>query len=69
MPPSRSLRRRDPHGDSHSRGLSLDRELSFKEKEDNLALFNELQSRARQAFLRDSSNDFEDLLCQIWSTL
>ncbi|KAL9226296.1 hypothetical protein vseg_002126 [Gypsophila vaccaria] len=62
MPPSRSLRRGDPRGDSHSRGLSLDRELSFKEKEDDLALFNELQSRERQGFLLDSSDDFEDLL-------
>ncbi|KAK9750954.1 hypothetical protein RND81_02G232200 [Saponaria officinalis] len=62
MPPSRSLRRGDPGGDSHKRGHSLDRELSFKQKEDDLALFNELQSRERQTFLLDSSDDFEDLL-------
>ncbi|XP_074309951.1 uncharacterized protein LOC141644347 [Silene latifolia] len=65
MPPSPSLGRSsrgDSRSDSHKRGRSLEGVLSFKEKDDDLALFNELQSRERQNFLLESTDDFEDLL-------
>ncbi|KAH9603706.1 hypothetical protein KSS87_007457 [Heliosperma pusillum] len=65
MPPSPSLGRSSrsvSRSDSHKRGRSLEGVLSFKEKDDDLALFSELQSRERQHFLLESTDDFEDLL-------
>lgn len=65
MPPSPSFRRspvRDPRGDSHKRGRSFETGLSFKERDDDLALFNELQSRENDTFLLQSTDDFEDIL-------
>ncbi|XP_021746712.1 mucin-12-like isoform X2 [Chenopodium quinoa] len=65
MPPSPSLRRSpvgDPRGDSHKRGRSLGSGLSFKERDDDLALFSELQNRENESFLLQSTDDFEDLL-------
>ncbi|GAB4829323.1 hypothetical protein Ancab_018993 [Ancistrocladus abbreviatus] len=64
MPPSPSLRRspvREPRTDSHKRGRSLENGLSFKEKDEDLALFNEMQSRERENFLLQSTDDFEDI--------
>ncbi|XP_050205258.1 uncharacterized protein LOC126655232 [Mercurialis annua] len=63
MPPSPALRYspgRDPRGDNHKRGRSLEGGLVFKGKDDDLALFNEMQSREREDFLLQSSDDFED---------
>ncbi|XP_057541493.1 uncharacterized protein LOC130820225 isoform X3 [Amaranthus tricolor] len=65
MPPSPSLRRSpvsDPRGDSHKRGRSLENGLSFKERDDDLALFNELQSKERNNFLLQTTDDFDDIL-------
>lgn len=66
MPPSPSLRRSpvgDPRGEIHKRGRSLEGGMSFKERDDDLALFNELQSKESESFLLQSSDDFEDILC------
>lgn len=66
MPPSPSLRRSPvggPHNDIHKRGRSFETGLSFKERDDDLALFNELQSRENENFLLQSADDFDDLLC------
>lgn len=66
MPPSPSLRRSpasDPRGDSHKRGRSLENGLSFRERDDDLALFNELQSKERDNFLLQTTDDFDDILC------
>ncbi|CAO2828931.1 unnamed protein product [Amaranthus hypochondriacus] len=65
MPPSPSLRRSpasDPRGDSHKRGRSLENGLSFRERDDDLALFNELQSKERDNFLLQTTDDFDDIL-------
>ncbi|XP_010682860.2 uncharacterized protein LOC104897629 [Beta vulgaris subsp. vulgaris] len=65
MPPSPSLRRSpvgDPRGEIHKRGRSLEGGMSFKERDDDLALFNELQSKESESFLLQSSDDFEDIL-------
>ncbi|EEF47547.1 flocculation protein FLO11 [Ricinus communis] len=63
MPPSPALRYspgRDPRAEIHKRGRSLEGGLLFKEKDDDLALFNEMQSRERENFLLQSSDDLED---------
>lgn len=63
MPPSPSLRRspgRELKADNHKRGHSLEGGILFKENEEDLALFNEVQNRERDNFLLHSSDDFED---------
>ncbi|XP_061360789.1 uncharacterized protein LOC133304747 [Gastrolobium bilobum] len=63
MPPSPALRcspGRETRSDSHKRGRSLESGLLFREKDDDLALFNEMQSKERENFLLQSSDDFED---------
>ncbi|KAL1808210.1 hypothetical protein ACET3Z_025200 [Daucus carota] len=63
MPPSPLLRRspgRELKADNHKRGRSLEGGILFKEKEEDLALFNEVQNRERDNFLLQSSDDFED---------
>ncbi|CAM8912715.1 unnamed protein product [Rhodiola kirilowii] len=64
MPPPPALRcspGRDLRADSHKRGRSLESGLSFKEKEDGLALFDEMQKKEQDTFLLQSNDDFEDL--------
>ncbi|KAF9677817.1 hypothetical protein SADUNF_Sadunf08G0147200 [Salix dunnii] len=63
MPPSPALRYspgREPRADNHKRGRSLEDGLLLKDKDDDLALFNEMQSRERESFLLQSADDFED---------
>ncbi|KAG4376991.1 hypothetical protein AAZX31_18G008900 [Glycine max] len=63
MPPSPALRYspgREPRADGHKRGRSLESGLLFREKGDDLALFNEMQSREKDSFLLQSSDDLED---------
>ncbi|CAN1137290.1 hypothetical protein LINPERHAP2_LOCUS9962 [Linum perenne] len=64
MPPSPALRfspgREVKDGDNHKRGRSLEGGILFKEKDDDLALFNEMQSREKDDFLLQSADDFED---------
>lgn len=65
MPPSPALRYspgKEPR-DGHKRGRSLESGILFREKDDDLALFNEMQSRERESFLLQSSDDLEDSFC------
>ncbi|PSS26938.1 Serine-rich adhesin for platelets like [Actinidia chinensis var. chinensis] len=64
MPPSPAMRSshgREFRGDNHKRGRSLEGGILFGEKDDDLALFNEMQTRERDNFLLKSNDDFEDL--------
>lgn len=66
MPPSPSVRRspgRELKAENHKRGRSLEGGILFKEKEEDLALFNEVQNRERDNFLLQSTDDFEDTFC------
>ncbi|CAK9155818.1 unnamed protein product [Ilex paraguariensis] len=63
MPPSPAMRvssGRELRAESHKRGRSLESGILFREKDDDLALFNEVQSRERDNFLLQSNDDFED---------
>lgn len=63
MPPSPALRfspGREPRGDSHKRGRSLESGLLFREKDEDLTLFNEMQSREKESFLLQLTDDLED---------
>lgn len=64
MPPSPSFKRSpsmEPRADSHKRGRSFESGPSFKGKDDDLALFNEMQSREEDNFLLQPTDDFEDI--------
>ncbi|KAJ0634308.1 hypothetical protein HanLR1_Chr17g0686631 [Helianthus annuus] len=64
MPPSPAMRcspGREPRGDNHKRGRSLESVIPLKQIDDDLALFNEVQSRERDNFLLEASDDFEDI--------
>ncbi|RAL53353.1 hypothetical protein DM860_007025 [Cuscuta australis] len=66
MPPSPSMRRSpgraEPKAVNHKRGHSVESRAVFKEKDDDdLALFNEVQSRERDHFLLDAKDEFEDI--------
>ncbi|CAL1413484.1 unnamed protein product [Linum trigynum] len=64
MPPSPAIRfspgRELKAADNHKRGRSLEGGILFKERDDDLALFNEMQSREKEDFLLQSTDDFED---------
>ncbi|KAE8719585.1 ATP-dependent DNA helicase Q-like 5-like [Hibiscus syriacus] len=63
MPPSPALRHspaRELIGGTHKRWCSLEGGLNVHEKDDDLALFNEMQSKERDNFLIQSSDDMED---------
>ncbi|KAK7368464.1 hypothetical protein VNO80_10490 [Phaseolus coccineus] len=63
MPPSPAFRcspGREPRSDSHKRGRSLESGLHLREKDDDLALFSEMQSREKESFLLQPSDDLED---------
>ncbi|KAH7833293.1 hypothetical protein Vadar_004875 [Vaccinium darrowii] len=63
MPPSparRSSPGRELRGDNHKRGRSLDPGILLRERDDDLALFNEMQTREKESFLLKSNDDFED---------
>ncbi|KAK8605465.1 hypothetical protein V6N13_102243 [Hibiscus sabdariffa] len=63
MPPSPALRHspgRELRGETHKRWRSLEGVLNAQEKDDDLALFNEMQSKERDNFLLQSSDDVED---------
>lgn len=68
MPPSPALRfspGREAKTVSHKRGRSLEGGLLFREKDDDLALFNEMQSRESENFLLQSSDNLEDPFCNV----
>ncbi|CAN6449201.1 unnamed protein product [Victoria cruziana] len=62
MPPSPALRYSPSRKtESHKRGRSFESGLMFREKDDDLALFNDMNSRERDNFLIPCSNeDFDD---------
>ncbi|PSR91271.1 Cardiomyopathy-associated protein [Actinidia chinensis var. chinensis] len=63
MPPSPAMRcspGREPRRDNHKRGHSFEGGTFIREKDDDLALFNEMQTRERESFLLQSHDDFED---------
>ncbi|KAJ4839397.1 hypothetical protein Tsubulata_016850 [Turnera subulata] len=63
MPPSPALRYspgREQRADNHKRGRSLEGGLLFKEKDEDLALFSEMQTKERENFLLQSTDDFDD---------
>ncbi|WCJ38689.1 hypothetical protein M5689_019732 [Euphorbia peplus] len=63
MPPSPALRyspSREHRAENHKRGRSFEGTLLLREKDDDLALFNEMQSKERETFLLESSEDLED---------
>ncbi|KAL6983845.1 hypothetical protein U1Q18_017219 [Sarracenia purpurea var. burkii] len=64
MPPSPAVGcspGRELRGDIHKRGRSLEGGILFREKDDDLALFNEMQTRESDNFLLQSNDDFEDI--------
>lgn len=68
MPPSPALRcspGREPRG-NHRRGRSLSFEAGMivREKDEDLALFNEMQTREKEDFLLQS-DDLEDTFCKM----
>ena len=67
MPPSPAVRcspGRELRAENHKRGRSLESGILFRQRDDDLALFNEVQSRERDNFLLQSNDDFEDLFCK-----
>ncbi|KAL7587550.1 hypothetical protein Lser_V15G41005 [Lactuca serriola] len=63
MPASPAMRfspGRESRADNHKRGRSLENGVVFKERDDDLALFNEVQTREQDNFLLQSNDDFED---------
>uniref|UniRef100_A0A5B7AIQ3 Putative microtubule-associated protein futsch n=1 Tax=Davidia involucrata TaxID=16924 RepID=A0A5B7AIQ3_DAVIN len=62
MPPSPAMRCSPGRElrDNHKRGRSLEGGILFREKDDDLVLFNEMQTRERDSFLLKSNDDFED---------
>ncbi|KAL5552503.1 hypothetical protein UlMin_039904 [Ulmus minor] len=62
MPPSPALRcspAREQRASNHKRGHSFEGGLLFREKDEDLALFNEMQYREKEDFLVQSSDDLE----------
>ncbi|KAL3835663.1 hypothetical protein ACJIZ3_010399 [Penstemon smallii] len=66
MPPSPAMRisprRRELRADNHKRGRSLESRILYRDnKEDDLALFNEVQNKERDNFLLQSNDDIDDI--------
>ncbi|XP_010248888.1 PREDICTED: uncharacterized protein LOC104591651 [Nelumbo nucifera] len=65
MPPSPALRfspGRELRAETHKRGRSFESGLFLREKDDDLALFTEMQARERDNFLLQSSDDLDESL-------
>ncbi|CAK8537545.1 unnamed protein product [Lathyrus sativus] len=63
MPPSPAMRYslgKEARGDGRKRRHSLESGILLRGKDDDLALFNEMQTRERDSFLLQSSDDLED---------
>ncbi|XP_055810455.1 uncharacterized protein LOC129880444 isoform X2 [Solanum dulcamara] len=64
MPPLPAMRcspGRELRAENHKRGRSLESGIHLREKDDDLALFNEVQTRERDNFLLQSNDEIEDL--------
>jgi hypothetical protein len=59
MPPSPATKF-SPKRDNHKRGRSFESGVLVRDKDDDLALFNEVQTRETDNFLLQSNDDFED---------
>lgn len=67
MPPSPALRcspGREPRTNQHRRGRSFESGMIVREKDEDLALFNEMQTREKEDFLLQS-DDLEDTFCKM----
>ncbi|KAJ0620191.1 hypothetical protein HanLR1_Chr02g0073911 [Helianthus annuus] len=67
MPPSPAMRcspGREPRGDNHKKGRSLESVIPLEQIDDDLALFNKVQSRERENFLLEASDDFEGIFAR-----
>lgn len=67
MPSSPAIRispGRELKAENHKRGRSLESGILFREKDDDLALFNEVQNIERDNFLLQSNDDFDDMFCK-----
>ncbi|KAL7252112.1 hypothetical protein ACSBR1_013875 [Camellia fascicularis] len=51
---------REIRGDNHRRGRSLEGGILLREKNDDLALFNEMETKERDSLLLPLNDDFED---------
>ncbi|XP_077211918.1 uncharacterized protein LOC143847116 [Tasmannia lanceolata] len=68
MTPSPALRfspARDLRTENHKRGRSLEGGLHLRGKDDDLTLFNDMQTRERDTFLLQSSDDLDDSLSKL----
>ncbi|KAJ6821194.1 uncharacterized protein M6B38_393250 [Iris pallida] len=69
MPPSPALRcspgREHRMESTHRRGRSFERGATLKAKDDDLALFNDMQNRERDNFLLHDSDDVDDSLSKL----
>lgn len=68
MPPSPAMRDspgRELRFENHKRGRSLEGGFLLREKDDDLALFSDMQSKEKDNFLLQSADDFEDSFCNI----
>jgi hypothetical protein len=68
MPPSPALRcspARDPQVERHKRGRSLEitPQARDRDKDDDLALFQDMQTREKDSFLQHSGDDSDESLC------
>lgn len=50
---------------SHKRGRSFDSGLTFKNKDDDLVMFNEMQNQEKESFLLHTADDFEDSISKL----
>ncbi|XP_057776912.1 uncharacterized protein LOC130995582 isoform X2 [Salvia miltiorrhiza] len=64
MPPSPAIRvspGREMKAENHKRGRSLESGILFRERDDDLALFNEVQNKETENFLLQTNDDFDDM--------
>lgn len=67
MPASPAMRispGRELRLENHKRGHSLESSILHREKEDDLALFNDVQRKEGEDFLLQSNDNFDDIFCK-----
>lgn len=50
---------------AHKRGRSFESGLTIRAKDDDLALFNDVQNKEKDNFLLRTGDDFDDSLCNV----